>query len=145
MGDELRAAAERYAEADSYSGVQCDCEGDLEWDRGAESARRGSWHCTTCDKNFPAHPAVVRAFLAGAAWHPADDGEAAGWRPIETAPKDGTHILMWRPSKAGAVVKEAWWQTDSPFGPGWGGHGWMYSTWLQPTHWMPLPPPPSDR
>lgn len=59
------------------------------------------------------------------------------WHPIETAPRDGTHILLWAP---------AW---DAP------STGWTYANDLwqdcpkghhlpgrTPTHWMPLPFPP---
>ena len=68
------------------------------------------------------------------------------WQPIETAPKDGTRILAYWPDTYGnnsAVQVETWW------GP-WG----KASTWQSafewadgacvPTHWMPLPPPPSE-
>jgi hypothetical protein len=72
----------------------------------------------------------------------------SGWQPIETAPKDGTRILAYWPDIYGhsnSCQVETWfgprgvgyeddlcWQ--SPFE--WGGWG------SDPTHWMPLPPPP---
>jgi hypothetical protein len=67
------------------------------------------------------------------------------WQPIETAPKDGTAIL----------VCSAWTMPDGLYRVGWiadgffdGGH-WLFG-WLDldpeeyspPTHWMPLPAPP---
>ena len=58
------------------------------------------------------------------------------WRPIETAPKDGTDILLGFEPAIG-------WQR---IGKAWGGQ-WV-SAWNhhpihdQPTHWMPLPEPP---
>lgn len=65
------------------------------------------------------------------------------WRPIETAPKDGTHILLWpglrRPA---AAVVGAW--LDTRGGPCWYdlavGH---HNGYWQPTHWQPMPLPPA--
>lgn len=61
-----------------------------------------------------------------------------GWRPIETAPKDGTNVLMYRDGN----VKQAHWLADEQ---AWGSrrHGWKFSAWDGPTHWMPIPPPPA--
>ena len=63
-----------------------------------------------------------------------------GWMPIETAPKDGTVILVKEPRCSGLAVK-------------WLG-GWKYEhggiCYLEPTHWTHLPPdalpatPPKD-
>ena len=70
------------------------------------------------------------------------------WQPIETAPTDETPILVWggtyetdlsEPykndeirlvSRSGAI----WYETG----------GCYYASWVSnPTHWMPLPPPPT--
>ena len=59
-------------------------------------------------------------------------GAAVQWRPIEEAPKDGTHILVTNGKKQAATY---WWPA-----------GWMGTThWgmNDPTHFMPLPLPPS--
>lgn len=61
------------------------------------------------------------------------------WRPIETAPVDGTHVLVWD----GYVVlahssdPEHWYESDSS-DPVSG------SERVHPTHWMPLPEPPTS-
>jgi hypothetical protein len=74
------------------------------------------------------------------------------WQPIETAPKDGTIVLLWaatedqwddydcgdEPLRRGAQVGRAstmqpglWWMT-----------GGVLKELHSPTHWMPLPTPP---
>lgn len=66
------------------------------------------------------------------------------WRPIDTAPRDGTRVLLWVP----------------PYGPStghyeparvnWGPNAslWIAASVLNkeahPTHWMPLPSPPKQ-
>lgn len=66
------------------------------------------------------------------------------WQDIETAPKDGTRILI---VVSGSYVMEASWHSD------WYGDdtisGFMganldeeYGSFVQASHWQPLPPPP---
>ncbi len=63
------------------------------------------------------------------------------WKPIETAPMDGTHFLagQWfieagKPEFHCAVT---WWSSTWGFGG---------DTRVEdPTHWMPLPEPPSTQ
>lgn len=60
------------------------------------------------------------------------------WQDIGTAPKDGTYVLVWRPDE-GDGHHEAHAGIDV----------WIEGCWYksrrlqQPTHWMPLPSPPS--
>ncbi len=63
-----------------------------------------------------------------------DNALAGDWQPIETAPKDGYHIQLWRPDIqfVGYYAKAGWCANgpvllDPP-----------------PTHWKPLPDPPED-
>lgn len=75
-----------------------------------------------------------------------------GWQPIETAPKDGSDVLLCRaidadgqpiPAKSWGIFVQvaAWWRGDDD---------WIvYCSQIQepklhfePTHWMPLPPNP---
>lgn len=69
------------------------------------------------------------------------------WQPIETAPKDGTSVLLWFPSRQGYVGRQdcvpCHWSE-------WGGGVWENATsgHMQsdtPTHWMPLPAPPQPK
>ena len=80
------------------------------------------------------------------------------WLPIETAPKDGTAVLVmrdiWPGSKTGRAEKcvghntyvAAWWADEGNSGE------WVcYMDRIEepicpikPTHWMPLPPPPIE-
>ena len=63
--------------------------------------------------------------------------QAEGWRPISTAPRDGTEVLA-DTSGLGRVVVY-WDDEESQWGTGLG-----YLDRGAPTHWMPLPPPPTS-
>ena len=66
-----------------------------------------------------------------------NDCKSCAWQPIETAPKDGSPVLVFKP---GYVMYVAWW------------NGTMWTFLLHPkqgdlgiygvTHWQPLPAPP---
>lgn len=61
------------------------------------------------------------------------------WREIESAPKDGTRIL----AVCGPHVCLLAWGGKRP--PGWKmGGDYGQSFWGTPTHWMPLPDPPTS-
>ena len=82
---------------------------------------------------------------------------ASAWRPIETAPKDGTTILLhhqaeteWREPECNDVntVVASWWE-EEPDENGELGDWICYMDLprdpacpFKPTHWMPLPDPP---
>lgn len=74
------------------------------------------------------------------------------WRPIETAPKDGTRFRARR--IAAEIVNGSrqrtrritWWGKASHV-PLYGwchGQHWEDVTLWEPTHWVPLPDPPED-
>lgn len=101
--------------------------------------------------------------------HPSPpEGMVGGWMPIETAPKDGTEILLHAPAcdYEGAYVQarttygrwrapidtprikyqdgfapEPEWEDFEPFWASWDGG---FTEEHPPTHWMPLPPPPTS-
>jgi hypothetical protein len=73
------------------------------------------------------------------------------WQPIDTAPKDGTRVLI---CTARGFVTDARWSESACFGgqerdrPGWQMHycdddPWYSEATENATHWMPLPEPPS--
>lgn len=69
-----------------------------------------------------------------------------GWQPIETAPKDGTLILVSFGAKGVRAVSwedDLWCVDDDKHGP-YPLRGYSYSTFTAPTHWMPLPAKPSE-
>lgn len=60
-----------------------------------------------------------------------------GWRDISTAPRNGTMILLWWPYwRNHAVI--GYWRLDE-----WQSHVRLSLDVPNPTHWMPLPEPPS--
>ena len=86
---------------------------------------------------------------------------ASAWRPIETAPKDGTSILLhcsryFRDESPALecddvnTVVASWWEREEPNADGELGDWICYMDLpmdplcpFEPTHWMPLPDPPS--
>lgn len=66
------------------------------------------------------------------------------WEPIETAPKDETNVLLYFPGEYAwdCRMRSGWWYED----------GWydsecasnrMTDLYGEPSHWQPLPLPPS--
>ena len=58
------------------------------------------------------------------------------WQPIETAPKDGTRVLLWRRAirdQPTPIMADGFWCETC----------WVWPYLLsEPTHWQPLPTPP---
>jgi hypothetical protein len=58
------------------------------------------------------------------------------WKPISSAPKDGSRVLIWHPDYCAPITAQWYgnegWKMDSDVSP----------FWRQPTHWMPLPAAP---
>lgn len=72
------------------------------------------------------------------------------WQPIESAPRDGTAIMVWPPSRPGTMTCAVWANRRTPFARLWpywqrldlSGH--ERSRAIPPTHWAPLPAPPAE-
>lgn len=60
------------------------------------------------------------------------------WRKIETAPRDGSYVIVFGPHKTrGTYIEVNHFYMDR-----WT-IVWMHD-YEEPTHWMPLPNPPTD-
>lgn len=96
--------------------------------------------------------------IEGQRWVRAD---TAGWQPIETAPKDGTRVLLFTTTAGDAELTEyleaggddeiplervqlgIWDNGNDSDDPMWMRPAdWQTETIGNPTHWMPLPAPP---
>ena len=67
--------------------------------------------------------------------------EEREWRPIETAPRDGTTVLGWN----GRWLEIIMWHRRNAIEPAaWFGAHCDVNHIDQPTHWMPLPEPPHE-
>ena len=79
---------------------------------------------------------------------------ANGWRPIETAPKDGREVIVGVDIASVWITRGAFYvapgERDTPDSVGW----WSYKHSVtqqklegiyEPTHWLPMPETPSDR
>lgn len=63
-------------------------------------------------------------------------GMQAQWQPIDTAPTDGTYVLIYGHDSECVEIGNCedgfgWWSQEGPRDPA-------------PTHWMPIPQPPKD-
>lgn len=97
-----------------------------------------------------------RNILAGAAMIPAATATPAPaaadspWRPIATAPLDGTRVLLFLPpcSESSEGIHLGWFWFGQHFCNGeleYETRRWVIrnlSRAIEPTHWMPLPPTP---
>ena len=112
-------------------------------DAGIE-ALAGKHGTTYRNRHFPTQPAF--SFSNGSLHRFVRDIESAlqpGWRDIESAPKDGTHVLLWCQTHIQKGVQAM------PFTGRWfSGGPWiivnadMAIQRVEPTHWMALPPAP---
>jgi hypothetical protein len=64
-----------------------------------------------------------------------------GWQPIESAPKDGREILLSSTRDRFYIGVGQWAEADSTMNCI---EGWFWAYANRPTHWMPLPQPPTQ-
>lgn len=96
----------------------------LFWTKKGWSNVEHEWHAWTTAR------ATYLAVIAAAAEIEAAT-PIAGWRPIETAPKDGTPALLWDECE----YIGRWSPSEKK---------WLGAIGIVPTHWHPLPLPPSE-
>ena len=102
--------------------------------------RRGLSAVMTDDELASIYRAAIAA-PAAPALQAADAKDAARWQPIETAPKDGTRVLLyWH-----GIVKLGWFGPASRIDRGacWRTNTTEGGPSATPSHWMPLPHPPA--
>ena len=113
------------------------------WEALANAVKASVGYSQFCDATQDLHASLtVDAILRLIASHHALEKRVA-WQPIETAPKDGTHIL----------VINARNQNPLPATVHWFDGAWSLSVnqmaeysdyvWGPPTHWMLCPQPPA--
>lgn len=78
----------------------------------------------------------------------ADTDDMSEWQPIETAPKDGSVIYLWDAHYRCRVTGAKWdfhyWMNGVSQGEkSWGAGDRDGPFCGKPTHWMPIPSPPS--
>lgn len=119
--------------------------------------RQARWGSPKKGRGFelPEWEKAIARYRAMLAASPAPAVVDAGWRPIETAPKDGTEILLFTSHMgddfcdAFDSVQIGYWDQGN-ISPG--VHpvfhrepGWHLQKIGNPTHWQPLPSAPSQR
>ena len=122
----------------------------------------GTWHCTRVweawhvgtmsqDDFEPVDESetpteIADAVLALLAAPPT--AQAEGWRPIETAPKDGALIVLGARNGVWlgkyVPVYQSGYRPENPWSSMLLNHDHMAERYTRPTHWMPLPPPPTS-
>lgn len=79
------------------------------------------------------------------ACHERDGLLVPGWQPIETAPKDGTDVLLWAAvpgTKDYIAVSGYFDEMDDAWT---GAVNSIYGPFVNPTHWMHIPTPPGEK
>lgn len=122
----------------------------LEETKHSGDCTKNSWSCQVCAANNVRHQA--RTAIA----------ECFKWRPIESAPRDGTVVLLLHTGPTSNEINVGWWTINSRYP--WAfvddttiffakdGDGNMrdciqpngYFVDDPPTHWLPLPEPPKE-
>jgi hypothetical protein len=105
--------------------------------------------CQVCGKHVSDHSGLLGS-SAGADSGSFTPRREDGWQPIDTAPKDGTRVDLWakmwqvyNDEFTGKRFADCYW-TNGDSMSGRHAHWRELDPSWRPTHWMPLPEPPSD-
>lgn len=139
----LREAAEELRQAHAYS----NSEG---WENETDAKAAYDEHLAAAQALEDWEQAVgaggVSGPLVGRASPPT--AQAEGWRPIETAPKDGALIVLGARNGVWlgkyVPVYQSGYRPENPWSSMLLNHDHMAERYTRPTHWMPLPPPPTS-
>lgn len=102
---------------------------------------------------------MPKVIIDGVEYFPPDARAVVeGWQPIATAPRDGSSIIVHKndwPGCPGGVAEECW-SGNTDVAAWWDGENGGKGAWIcymaairdpdlhfEPTHWMPMPKPPS--
>jgi hypothetical protein len=64
------------------------------------------------------------------------------WQPIETAPRDGTTVLLYFPDAGKSQIDVGYWIEWEVGDANWSNEWTDAEIDCDPSHWMPLPEPP---
>ncbi len=139
----LREAAEELRQAHAYN----NSEG---WENETDAKDAYDEHLAAAQALEDWEAAVgaggVSGPLVGRAAPPT--AQAEGWRPIETAPKDGALIVLGARNGVWlgkyVPVYQSGYRPENPWSSMLLNHDHMAERYTRPTHWMPLPPPPTS-
>lgn len=103
------------------------------------------WGIASCGACGATGGEVRRNYPDDGKWH-ADairewNRREPSWQPIETAPKDGTLVLLCCVGWPHSVLRDEPWPIK--VGGWWKSHWDIFGASWEPTHWMPLPEGPS--
>lgn len=109
--------------------------------------RNENWQCIV-DPDFLTQAAARIRALSEAlqeACHKRDGLLVPEWQPIETAPEDGTEVLLWATMPRIEAYIALTGYFDEMDGAWSVPVASIYGPFVYPSHWMPLPTPPGEK
>ena len=114
--------------------------------RGFKWVQRAYYSPAQDDERLEDYHAIENAIAA------AERADGGGWRPIATAPKDGTPVVLFDPVYQTHIGSWACEYIDAAYGDARILQPARWCIWsnrlndkVAPTYWQPLPPPPQEQ